>query len=351
MCVVMVLGLAACGNSTKNNTTAQNSVTPGAVTQMPTGSADQEKITLTDQAGRTVTLDKPAKKIVSCYYITTYSCIALGIKDRLVGIESKAGMRNIYKLAAPELLNLPSVGSMKEFNVEAAAALKPDLVIMPKKLMKNADTLTQLGIPVLIVNPESQSLLEEMLTLISTACGVKENCDKLLTYDKDSLNQIKKITDQVPENKKPSVYMAGNSSYLSTATASMYQADLIQLAGGKNAASKIKGDYWTNVSYEDILAMNPDVIILPAATEYKIEDVLKDSQLSEVTAVKNKAVYQMPVKLEEWDSPIPSGVLGIRWLCSILHEDLYGFDEMQKDAVTFYKTFYGFDLDKTLITK
>ena len=59
----------------------------------------------------------------------------------------------------------------------------------------------------------------------------------------------------------------------------------------------------------------------------------------------------MPKGIEEWDSPIPSGVLGIRWLCSILHEDSYSMDAMKEDAKDFYKTFYLFDLDKSLITK
>lgn len=40
--------------------------------------------------------------------------------------------RPIYALAAPEMLVLPGVGSMKEFNAEAALELEPDLVLLPK---------------------------------------------------------------------------------------------------------------------------------------------------------------------------------------------------------------------------
>src|SRR3712207_9070866 len=38
------------------------------------------------------------------------------------------------------------------------------------------------------------------------------------------------------------VYMASNSSYLETAPDTMYQASLIQLAGGTNAAAQLEGD-------------------------------------------------------------------------------------------------------------
>ena len=137
--------------------------------------------------------------------------------------------------------------------------------------------------------------------------------------------------------------MAGVSSYLKTAPEGMYQAEMIHKAGGENAAGDMSGDAWLELSYEDILAMNPEVIIIPASAEYGREDVLGDANLAETEAVKNGAVYQMPKGLEEWDSPVPSGILGVRWLGSILHEEAYSREEMEKDVREFYRTFYGFE--------
>ena len=91
-------------------------------------------ITVTDQAGREVTIEKEPSSIVSGYYISSSLLIALGLKDKVVGIEAKADKRPIYKLAAPELTELPNVGTAKEFNLETCAALSPDLVILPMKL-------------------------------------------------------------------------------------------------------------------------------------------------------------------------------------------------------------------------
>ena len=97
--------------------------------------------------------------------------------------------------------------------------------------------------------------------------------------------------------------------------------------------------------------MNPDMIVIPAGASFTKEDILKDKQLSSLKAVQNKAIYQMPQGLEEWDAPVPSGILGSMWLASILHEDQYSFETFQKDAKDFYKTFYGFDVDTSLLTK
>lgn len=339
---VLALGLLLCGCSSapaEETNAPESAQTPAAATS---------EITLTDQAGRTVTLEKPAETIVSCYYVTTYATMALGISDRVVGLEKKAESRPIYHMAAPELLEKTAVGTLKEFNVEATASLHPDLVLMPKKLMEHADTLTDLGIAVLVVNPESQEAMEEMLELIAQACGVEERAKELADYYDI---QEEKIASLIQDQETPTVYMAANGSYLSTAPGSMYQSNLISMAGGQNVAQDLEGDYWTEVSYETILTYDPQVILVPGKADYTVEDILTDENLAGVDAIENNAVYQMPTELEEWDSPIPSGILGALWMTSVLHEDAYSFESFQEDAADYYATFYGFDIDKTLITK
>lgn len=320
----LLMGLTACGGGAKEN----------------------ETISLTDQCGRTVELDAPAQKVVSCYYVSSYAMMALGLSDRLVGIENKAASRPIYAMSAPHFLELPAVGTMKECNVELIASLEPDLVIMPKKLSEAADTLTGLGLTVMLVNPEDHESLQGMLTLIATACGVKENAQSLLNYYTEQMTKLEQLTAGAA---KPTVYLGGNSSYLTVAPGAMYQSSLISLAGGTNVAAALEGNYWTEVSYEAILAYNPDVIVIPSGADYTVADICNDAQLSVLEAVKNGAVYAMPGSIEEWDSPIPSGILGAMWLASVLHSDKYTPDTFAKDAVGFYETFYGFTPDSALL--
>ena len=141
----------------------------------------------------------------------------------MVGIEAKAGKRAIYKLAAPDLIELPSVGTAKEFDLEGCAALSPDLVILPLKLKDAAASLTELGIPVLLVNPESQELLTEMIELVSTATNTQERANELLSY---IASQKSMLSDTLADTEPKSVYLAGNSSLLSTAGPAMYQSSM-----------------------------------------------------------------------------------------------------------------------------
>lgn len=296
-------------------------------------------ITLTDQAGREVIIEKEPQKLVSGYYISTSLLIALNLDEKMVGIEAKAGSRAIYKLSAPDLINLPSVGSAKEFDLEGCAALEPDLVILPIKLSSAAETLEGLGISVLLVNPEDQNLLTEMIHLVAAATSTEDQAQKLLDF---ITAQEDRLSATLAEVESPSVYLAGNSNMLSTAGNAMYQSDMIRLAGGSNVAAEIEDTYWVEVSYEQLLAWDPEYIILASDADYSVDDVLADENLAACTAVANGNVYQMPDKAEAWDSPVPSGILGSVWLSGILHPDLCTETECNTIIDEYYETFYGF---------
>lgn len=349
----MVLSLAACDQSASQSQSADSASGSQSQPQSqslsaPAAQGEAMPVTLTDAAGRQVTIETEPETLVSGYYITTSMLIALGQQDKLVGIEAKADTRPIYALAAPELLELPSVGTAKEFDLEGCAALEPDLVILPLKLQESADALEQLGINALVVNPEDMEQLEETLDLLGQATGSSERAHALMDYNDATEAEMAQL---LADAEKPSVYLAGNSSYLSTAGSKMYQNTLIELGGGENVAAELEDDYWADISYEQLLAWDPDVIVIAADADYTKEDLLADSQLADLTAVKNGAVYALPSSFEAWDSPVPSGVLGIRWVASVLHGDLYSFEQFQQDAADFYKEFYGVEIDTQLITK
>lgn len=296
-------------------------------------------VTLTDQAGREVTIQEEPQRIVSGYYISTSALIALGLQDKLVGIEAKAAKRPIYQHSAPQLIDLPNVGTAKEFDLEGCAALEPDLVILPLKLKDAAKTLEDLGFPVLLVNPENQARLEEMISLIAAATNTRDGARALLDFTAAQETLLKKTLEGT---RTPSVYLAGNSALLSTAGDAMYQSDMIRLAGGVNAAAELTDTYWVEISYEQLLAWDPDYILLASDAGYSPEDVLADPNLADCAAVKNGNVFKMPGKAEAWDSPVPSGILGAVWLANLLHPEAFKEEDCASVIDEYYETFYGF---------
>lgn len=339
------VALSAAGCAPAASTGTATAETPAASETEATASPEEAApaaafpVTVTDQAGRSVTIESEPQRIVSGYYISTSLLIALGQTDKLVGIEAKADTRPIYALSAPQLLELPNVGSAKEFDLEGCAALEPDLVILPLKLKDAAETLSGMGIPVILINPEDQELLTETISLVGTATGSSELADELLAFSDDEAAQLETLMADV---ERPTVYLAGNSDLLSTAGDAMYQSDMIRLAGGQNVAAEITDTYWAEVSYEQILAWDPEYIILASDASYTCEDVLNDEALASCTAVANGNVYQIPGDAEAWDSPVPSGILGSVWLASILHPEVMSTEDANAVMGNYYDTFYHF---------
>ena len=283
--------------------------------------------------------EEEPQKLVSGYYISTSLMIALELDDKLVGIEAKADKRPIYSLAAPELLELPNVGSAKEFDLEGCAALQPDLVVLPLKLKDAAQTLEELGIHVLLVNPEDQQQLTEMIELIAKATNTQKRAQQLLDFTEAQQKELETMLAGAPT---PTVYLAGNSDLLSTAGNAMYQSDLIRLAGGVNAAAQLEDSYWVQIDYEQLMSWNPDYIILASDASYTPQDVLDDPNLADCTAVAQGRVYQMPNRAEAWDSPVPSGILGALWMANVLHSDLLSDEACAEKMDEYYETFYNF---------
>ena len=239
-------------------------------------------LTVTDQLGREVTIEKEPESLVSGYYISTSLMIALGLDEKLVGVEAKADTRNIYKLSAPEILDLPSVGTAKEFDLEGCASLNPDLVIVPAKLKDSIPAMEELGLTVLAVKPENQDLLFDAIDLIDQATNTVSEGEKLKSYITDSLDNLTETLSSAEDT--PSVYLSGNSALLETAGPAMYQSSLIENAKGANVAAEISDSYWAEVSYEQILSWNPDYIVLASDASYTTDSVLTDSALADCNA-------------------------------------------------------------------
>lgn len=349
LAVLMLATTTACSKTSSSSsidaTTAATTTTADTATsEAETTTAAAFPLTITDQAGREVTISSQPQKIVSGYYISSSLLIALGLEDKIVGIEAKANKRPIYSLAAPELIDLPNVGTAKEFNLEGCAALEPDLVILPIKLKSAAASLEELGFATILVNPENDTLLTEMIDILGKATGTVEQADKLTEYihtaKRALLNQI------APSSLIPSVYLAGNSDLLSTAGNKMYQSDMIALAGGRNVASDIDDTYWVEVSYEQLINWNPDYIILASDASYTVEDVLNNENLSQLSAVVSKQVYKLPADVESLDSPVPGCFLGSVWVASVIHSDYVTNDYALNAMKEFYAKFYDFEYQK-----
>jgi len=300
------------------------------------------EVTVTDAAGRAVTLEEGADSIVSCYYISTAVLLALGCREQIAGIEKKADTRGLYRLAAPEIIGLPAVGSGKEVNMETVLALEPGAVILPMKLKSSAEDLTAFGVTALVVDPEDEAGFRNCVLLLGAVSGREEAAEALLERCDavtESLQGLLAGTEPV------TVYMAAESDPLMTYPAGMYQDRLIALGGGVNVAGGISGSAKAAVDPEQLLLWDPEVIVIVSGAGYGPEAFTENEQFAGLRAVRSGRVYAMPGGVESWDYPTPSSVLGAAYLCHILHPAEYSAQRLLADARDFYRDVYGIETD------
>lgn len=308
-----------------------------------------------DQIGREVEIDGVPNRIVSGYYVSTSVCIALGLSNKLVGVETGRENRPIYSLINNENINNAfDVGSAKNFDLEKCCQANPDLVILPFKAKNFADILEELNISVVVVNPETEDGFLEMVELIAKITNTENKAKQLTDYYRNKINFIENIVKNINDLNRPKVFMGSASGYLTTATKDLYQSYLIRLAGGKNCGDVYVGNGKVEVDKEQFISFNPDVIIIPTNAmangySYTAENYESDDAFKSVNAVSCGKIYYMPKGFEAWDSPTPSSILGALYVLNVLYPSLYSLDDFRDEVYYFYDTFYGVKIDKNSI--
>jgi cobalamin transport system substrate-binding protein len=289
-----------------------------APTAEPTQEPTSGKMTFTDDLGNTIELDGYPKAIVSISASTTEILFAIGAGDQVVG-------RDEYSTYPDAALKVPSVGAMwDELPTEAILALQPDLVIAAQIISEDqVQNLRDLGLKVYWqANPTSYEGLWKNLRTIAQMTGHEAETESLIA-DLDS--RFTAVQDKVATvSSRPSTFYeldATDPSNPWTTGSGTFIDYIISQAGGTNAASALQGDY-AQISSEQLIAVNPDIILLADAL-YGVtaESVAGRPGWNTITAVKNNAIY--PIDPNMMSVPGPRLVNALEETAKILHPELF----------------------------
>lgn len=337
LALTLVLSLAACG-SKPAETTAPVESTPET-----TAPADTS-ITVTDILGNEVTLEGPASRLVGTHNPTMNTAVVLGGGGKYIaGFGNKEMADVLYSYVYPELKDdVIQIGKGKNINYETVLTTGADLAILPERFAYMVEEFNDVGIPAIVIlsSTESFDTIRNAINLMGTVVGETDRAAALLGYFDGVINKVAERTAGVEE--KPTVMFLGSSSMYSVATGAMIQSEIMDVAGAVNAVSGVDvlGEF-ADVSAEEMVGWNPDVIWVPAYADYTVEDVLNAPEFSSITAVQNGAVYSFPSELEPWDYPTVSACLGAAWAAWNLHPELYSRDELIADVNGLYELVYG----------
>jgi iron complex transport system substrate-binding protein len=275
-------------------------------------------MTFTDDLGNTLEFADYPQAIVSLSPSMTEILFAIGAGDQVVG-------RDDFSLYPEEALAVTSIGSMwGELPTETILALEPDLVVAAQIVAEEqVMALQDLGLQVYWQsNPTDFEGLFANLMSIAPLTGHEVETNALVA-DLDARVQV--VQEKVaPLSDAPLVFYeldATDPSNPWTSGSGTFIDYIITTAGGLNAASALEGDY-AQISAEELIAVNPDIILLADAL-YGVtpEAVAERPGWEEIAAVINGAIY--PIDPNMMSVPGPRLVEALEATAKILHPDLF----------------------------
>jgi len=313
--VLLIVLLTACApapSSTPGSTVAA-SPSPSAAPSDPPA----YPVTLTDDAGRSVTLEAEPERIVSLAPSNTEIVCALDACDLVVGVTD-------FDDYPPEVADVDSVVTMAQVDVEAVVAAEPDLVIAAgNELTPTAviEQLTSLGLAVMTLYPES---LDEIYADIELVGEALDRTDAARELVDDMTSRVEDVATAVADLDRPrtfyevgvfegAIYTAGDGSFL---------ASLIDTAGGE----PITGDALsTSIQLEDLVAADPELILLGDASydpTISAESVAARPGWEAMTAVADGRVEPVAEDIVI-TRPGPRIVDGLEALARAIHPDAF----------------------------
>ncbi len=183
----------------------------------------------------------------------TETAFALGFGDQVVAVDTTSTW-------PPEAAALPQVGYVRTLAAEGILAMAPDLVLAaahagPPEVLEK---LRAAGVDVLIVpGPPPVEATLEMIGIVAARLGRLEQGQALVASIRDELAQL-------PSSSNPPSALAligGQGGQLMVAGRGTRAAAMLDLAGARNAGAKFSG--YRPLSDESLIALNPDVIVVP----------------------------------------------------------------------------------------
>jgi iron complex transport system substrate-binding protein len=270
-----------------------------------------EAFTFTDGMGREVEISEEPMTVVTLAPSMTEFVYALGLGDRLVG-------RTDYCNFPAEVLEVESIGSLREPNLESIIALDPDLVIMSTHASEETVALfEEADIPVVVlIAQESFDGVYEIFTQMGALFNVSDEADDLVTEMKSEVEAVQNLVKDV--ESKSVYYVVGFGEYGDyTATGDTFIHEMLEMAGGINIASD--GEGWS-YNLESLMDKDPEYVICSELYETKSQLEATEGYM-ELTAVKEGQLVEINQDLLSRQGPRLAE--GLNAIVELLHPELF----------------------------
>jgi len=251
-------------------------------------------VQVTDDAGRTVRLDQPARRIVSLSPHVTELLFAAGAGEHVVAVSE-------YSNWPPEARRLPRVGSGAGLNVEAIVARRPDLVVawLSGNAKAQLRQLEGFGVPVFYSEPDSIDGIAENLLALGRLAGTEASAQRAAHAFREG---VRALRAQYAGRRPVTAFYQIWPQPLMTVNGRHMISHWMRLCGARNIFADLP-DLAPVVDPEAVLEADPEVLLAGRHPGKRSDWEARWRQWKTLRAVKFNHLYTLPAETLERQTP------------------------------------------------
>ncbi|MDO5706688.1 MAG: ABC transporter substrate-binding protein [Paracoccus sp. (in: a-proteobacteria)] len=317
--------------------------------------------TITDQLGHSVTIPDTVERAVVLQHQTLNIAVQLDALDQIVGVldEWKKQLGPGFSRLAPGIEEKATPGGLTSVNIEALAALDPDVVFVTNYApAEMRDQIAAIGLPVVAISlldvpPEEAVKMNPTVTdeaeaydkgfaegvgIIAEVFGKQAEGQALIGAASESRDLVASRLADLAPGERTRAYMANPE--LTTYGSGKYTGLMMERAGAMNvAAATIKG--YQQITMEEIIRWNPQVIFVQDRYPQVVDEIRNGAAWQSIDAVRDGRVMLMPEYAKAWGYPMPEAqALGELWMAKALYPARFDDIDMEARANAYYERFY-----------
>lgn len=327
-------------------------------------------VTIIDDWGREVTLEKPAERIAFSHTAAGEGILLAGGWDKVIGRDGSLTDPVFF----PNIDLIPVINAQNQaFNLdyEKITELHPDLFI----IQKHYDSRDQFDEIVNKLEPEIQVVgldfldpdSAESISKLGVLIGTEKRANDYVTFHDNMIKKLKEKTDSLSDSEKTRVFLAEGTKGSDAETIATFGEDasfwneMCTLAGGKNIADELPGDY-QNVDLEWLTQQDIDVLIAsvtnklypesigylatdPKHASQKADEKIKKIKDLDVFSHSNAVSNDKVFLLEGAMIYNPKAFIGAIYMAKWLHPDLFADIDPEQVHQDYLTQFIGTDYD------
>jgi len=254
------------------------------------------------------------------------------------------GLGTFLEIVSPGFLSKPQPD--RNASVETYAGYKADLYIF-KSTMKPSlgKGLEDLGFKVLYMDLESPDDYYKDITALGRRFGLESRANALVNFYRTKIALVQNL--KKPERLPKVLVVQFSADGLMVPPDTWMQTRMVAMAGGIPIwKGSNPGSSWAKVNPEQLMAWNPDVMLVINYREDargSAQKILQDNAYKALTAVKNSKVFGFAQDFYSWDQPDTRWILGLLWIAKKINPEGAKDINIQEEAFAFYNFFYNIE--------